>query len=109
MAPWNIGMQHSNFIRQATGTDVDPEWYGREITKEVQNGTDVDGSPVGWETRRYTVVGLEPLGTEARVRLLSEHGRDAWCTVEYVRKQLGSKPTDKPATPRVRALDLGLE
>ena len=39
MAPWNIGMQHSDFLRRATGTDADPAWYGQEVVREVQTGT----------------------------------------------------------------------
>ncbi len=101
------GVEHGDFVREAVSTDVDPDWYGQEITRDVQNGTDVDGSPLGWVTRRYTVVGLEPLGTGDRIRLRSEHGRDAWCTVRFVREQLGDKPA-APRAPRVRALDLGL-
>ncbi len=98
-----------NFARRAKGTDVNPAWYGREITKEVATGTDVDGAPTHLITRRYTVVGITSSGgAETTIRLCSEHGRDAWCTAEYVRGQLGGKRTTMLRGTGVRALDLGL-
>ncbi len=101
-------VEHGDFVRAALGTNVDPAWYGQKVTKEVATGTDVDGSPIDFITRRYKVAGLESLGTEARIRLRGVDGAGiAWCTVEHVRKQLGYKPA-APRTPRVRALDLGL-
>ncbi len=103
------GLEHGEFLRKAVGTDVNPDWYGQEVTKQIATGTGVDGSPLGFVTRRYTVVGLEPIGHTDSIRLRSEHGRDAWCTAEYVRGQLGGKRTTMLRGTGVRALDLGLE
>ncbi len=95
-------VEHGDFLRCATGTDVDPDWYGREVTMQAHTGT-----PTGWITRRYTVAGMGPRGYKACIRLRDKQGRDAWCTVAFVREQLGYKPA-APRAPRVRALDLGL-